>query len=384
MKEEKKCALPPLVLTSTLKSDAHSRRSRVIAPTGAVVRSLDPTATVLRRYDPKKFKPHPTSLARSARQPARPHTLPSLRQRVATGQAGQPQRQEGLNPHRCVPGIAGKVQASVQSTRGKIVVSRLTYDEQIGHGTFGAVYKGTYEEFPVAVKVAKDKGNAELQREARCLRWLKHPNIVTFLGALQSAEGRLLIVLTLLDGGTLQQYISKKQQLPNDLFAFLYDISSALEYVHRHGIVHGDVKGNNVLLDTRRQRAVLADFGTAREDGEQQRCLQGLTHRCLNPDDTAGMADGGRFTYHYGQDVYAFAILALACFNKGNAYAGLFGLLNLTDPSLNRHLKPADSLPPPIRPLIKSGYAVLSQCTESARRPTMREMSATFKTLVCH
>lgn len=99
--------------------------------------------------------------------------------------------------------------------------------------------------------------------EARLLAQLNHPNIVRVTDAF-TALGTAYYVMEQIDGGELYKESPEPKDITEQwLHPVLVDILQALEYVHSCGLMHRDIKPNNILLD-RNQRAILIDFGTAR------------------------------------------------------------------------------------------------------------------------
>ena len=117
----------------------------------------------------------------------------------------------------------------------------------------------------VAIKVARDTDGADaLRREIQVLRGLRHPHIVELIEA--TANGHAWMV-TPLAPTTLEAAIASGAVFDVDEIAgVIVAISSALSTVHRHRLVHGDVKPSNILLDAD-GRPVLADFGSAHPTG---------------------------------------------------------------------------------------------------------------------
>jgi eukaryotic-like serine/threonine-protein kinase len=120
----------------------------------------------------------------------------------------------------------------------------------------------------VAVKIlreqyASDRGFlARFQREARAAASLSHPNIVAVYDV-GSEDGTQYIVMELVPGRTLKEMIDEQAPLPAARIVDLgRQICDALEYAHRYGIVHRDVKPHNILV-TRDGRVKIADFGIA-------------------------------------------------------------------------------------------------------------------------
>jgi eukaryotic-like serine/threonine-protein kinase len=151
--------------------------------------------------------------------------------------------------------------------------------EQVGRGSMGIVYKGhdPFADRDVAVKVAlsdslNDKESGERYRkmffnEAHTAGTLKHPNIVEILdaGVEESDDGdHCYIVMELIEGGeTLKSHCNAKNLLPLELVVeIVFKCAKALDYAHRNGVVHRDIKPTNILL-TKDQDVKIADFSIA-------------------------------------------------------------------------------------------------------------------------
>ncbi|MGY1773218.1 protein kinase domain-containing protein [Blastococcus sp. SYSU D00813] len=143
---------------------------------------------------------------------------------------------------------------------------------EIGRGGFGVVYRARDERFDrdVALKVIRDAGLsdevlARFARECRSLGALSgHPNIVSIHDAGQTADGELYLVMEYLPGGSLAERTAADGPAePRDVVAWGAALAGALETAHRSGIVHRDVKPENVLFSTF-GAPKLVDFGIAR------------------------------------------------------------------------------------------------------------------------
>jgi serine/threonine protein kinase len=108
------------------------------------------------------------------------------------------------------------------------------------------------------------------QREAQLAGRLRHPNIVQLYdyGTIRSGHSHVThySVIEYIDGGSLRQLLEKQHQLPlNEAATIFRQIAAALDYAHGHGIVHRDVSPGNVLIEQESGRALLCDFGIARD-----------------------------------------------------------------------------------------------------------------------
>ncbi len=190
--------------------------------------------------------------------------------------------------------------------------------EKIGAGGMGAVYKayqpslGRY----VAIKVlppqtAGDPSFSErFAQEARAVGKLRHPNIVTAFDFTQQDDIAYL-VSDYIDGGTLADQLGTP--LPLDYaMGILGPIAAALDYAHARGIVHRDIKPQNVLM-TREGTPVLTDFGLAKIVGPgsgmtQAGSLMG-TADYMAPELAGGAESAGPAADQYALGIIAYQIL---------------------------------------------------------------------------
>ena len=135
--------------------------------------------------------------------------------------------------------------------------------EHVGSGGFADVWKAKDElvDTIVALKIytrLDKEGISELAKEYKEMRGIKHPNLLT--GNRFDASGNIpYLEMDYCDGGSLY---GKLGRLGNDeLRHVLRDIAGGLAYLHREGIVHQDIKPENILYDTKKNRYLLSDFG---------------------------------------------------------------------------------------------------------------------------
>ena len=147
---------------------------------------------------------------------------------------------------------------------------QLKRSEELGHGGWGYVVKGTFRRKTVAVKcifsaIISEKNLDRVRREINTMALVRHPNLVLFIAAvLDNPEGPL-IVTELLDTDLRSAYENKSLTDKNKL-SILLDVALALNYLHTlpEPIIHRDVSSKNVLLERATWKAKLSDFGSAR------------------------------------------------------------------------------------------------------------------------
>lgn len=102
-----------------------------------------------------------------------------------------------------------------------------------------------------------------LRKEAQYLAKLDHPNIVRVHAWLES-EGEYYLVLQFVDGGSLADRVKTNRVLAwQDAARYIADVGEALVAAHKHGVVHRDIKPDNILWDATRDEAILTDFGVS-------------------------------------------------------------------------------------------------------------------------
>lgn len=150
----------------------------------------------------------------------------------------------------------------------------LEIQAMIGCGGMGAVYRARQPDLDrtVAVKILPQvTENAEVYeqrfiREARALAKLNHPNIVTVFD-FGKIQGLYYFVMEYVDGVTLRDAISGGKLTAKDALAIVSQLCDSLQFAHEEGIVHRDIKPDNILID-QRGRVKVADFGLAKLVGQ--------------------------------------------------------------------------------------------------------------------
>jgi len=182
---------------------------------------------------------------------------------------------------------------------GEVIAERYEVLELVGTGGMSSVYKSHDRllERDVALKVLHphfgddDEYVERFRREARAVAQLSHPNIVTVIDR-GEADGHQFIVFELIDGENLKELVDRTGPLPARRAVDLaIAIADALSFAHEHGIVHRDVKPQNVLLNAEGE-AKVTDFGIARsldvEHGVTQTGTVLGTSNYLSPEQASG------------------------------------------------------------------------------------------------
>ena len=186
----------------------------------------------------------------------------------------------------------------------------------IGRGGMGAVYLGRERLLDrlVAIKVlphesaGTEDARERFLREARTAARLTHPNVVP-LYSFGEAGSTLFYIMGYVEGESLEQRLRRDGRLSFDLARrILADLADALQHAHGLGIVHRDIKPDNVLLERGTDRPVLTDFGIARQQVAGNTITQtGVvvgTPSYMSPEQAAGERDiDGR------SDIYSLGVM---------------------------------------------------------------------------
>ena len=153
------------------------------------------------------------------------------------------------------------------------VLGRYVVLDKLGEGGMGAVFSAHDQELDrkVALKVLtmndapqgqSSQGQARLLREAQSLAKLAHPNVVGLHDVL-SLDGRIVVVMELVEGQNLKSYLRARSRPQSEVLALFDAAGRGLSFAHQKGIVHRDFKPENVLVGVD-GRVRVADFGIAR------------------------------------------------------------------------------------------------------------------------
>ncbi len=151
--------------------------------------------------------------------------------------------------------------------------SSYTLEGEIGRGGMGVVYNARDERLKrrVAVKVLppdlafREEIRTRFLREAETAARLSHPHIVPIYSVGESPDGLVYFVMAYVDGEPLSAKLKRRGRLPPDeARRIMIETADALGAAHGVGIIHRDVKPDNILLEGSRGRVVVTDFGIAK------------------------------------------------------------------------------------------------------------------------
>lgn len=208
---------------------------------------------------------------------------------------------------------------------GKILDDRYEIIELIGSGGMANVYKALCHRLNRydAVKIMRDEtaANTELRRrfraESQAVAMLSHPNIVSVYDVSHSDDVEY-IVMELIDGITLKQYLQKKSVLdPAEVLDFTIQTAKALEHAHSKGIIHRDIKPQNIML-LKDGMIKVADFGIASLENtveENNGETVGSVHY-IAPEQARGEAPDAR------SDIYSLGIVMYEMLTGRLPYVG--------------------------------------------------------------
>src|SRR6266545_1953759 len=222
--------------------------------------------------------------------------------------------------------------------------------EELGRGGMALVYraKDRHLEREVAIKVlpfslAFDSEFVErFQREARTAAQLEHPSIIAIYRVGRS--GRVIyFVMKFLRGGSLSTVLGERKKLtPPEIRRLLHEAGSALGYAAQRGIVHRDIKPDNIMFDEFGQ-CVLTDFGIAKAASGQKLTGTGMsigTPHYMSPEQARAQSIDGR------SDIYSLGVVAYQCLTGTVPYDGedsfSIGYKHITEPIPMPHLPTAD------------------------------------------
>jgi serine/threonine protein kinase len=189
--------------------------------------------------------------------------------------------------------------------------------EAIAEGGFGVTYKGehTLTKDPVCIKHCSQVSaahDAVLIQETKAIWDLRHYAIPVMRDLHRLDDGSLALIMSYISGPTLEQIVEKVGKMDPETVAWISDrIFNALLYLHHHGVIHGDIKPQNVIIQPATHSVVLVDFGLAMvKPGVSTKSL-GYTPIFASPEQISGK------TLLPASDYYSAGMLMTYALNGG-------------------------------------------------------------------
>jgi serine/threonine protein kinase len=208
--------------------------------------------------------------------------------------------------------------AELRSHVERVLAATYELDREIGRGGMGIVYRARDKRLkrPVAIKLLppelafRSEIRSRFLKEAETAAQLSHPCIVPIY-SVDEKDGLVFFVMAFVDGDNLAKRIHDRGAInPTEVRRIVRDVAEALAYAHAHGVVHRDIKPDNILLDGPNGRPMVTDFGIARaiSDGDARLTATGIaigTPAFMSPEQSAGDRDlDGR------SDLYSLGVVA--------------------------------------------------------------------------
>lgn len=266
-------------------------------------------------------------------------------------------------------------------------------ESTIGAGGMGVVFRAldTKLNRPVAIKflsgdLADAAARRRFQREAQMASSLNHPHILTVYDA-GEFEGRQYLVTEFVDGGTLKDWYKRQPRSCEDVVELLIGVADGLAAAHDAGILHRDIKPDNILV-TGSGYAKLADFGLAKLElspasGSATRTLtdvqtrQGIvvgTIAYMSPEQASGQPLDAR------SDMFSFGVVLYEMLSGQRPFAGASNLELLQRVIDAKPAPLSDRVPEPLRAIVAKAL----QKDPANRFPSMRQFVGALRSAQRH
>jgi serine/threonine-protein kinase len=218
---------------------------------------------------------------------------------------------------------------------------------ELGRGGMGIVYKAIDEQQDklVAIKVLpadflEDRRKAQyLDHEFKIALELSHPNIIRFFKLIKfqmpgEKKKRGFLIMELVDGWNMRRHIKNQDLTMFQAIELLSLVCTGLEYIHHHGIVHGDMKPENILISSE-GTVKIADFGLSKANSMFQLSREKLrgTKRYMAPEQLTRKKVDAR------TDIYSLGVSSYELFTGVSPYTGK-SAEEIIHEIVNRRVKP--------------------------------------------
>ncbi len=256
------------------------------------------------------------------------------------------------------------------------LAGRYSIERELGRGGMGVVYLAheVHLDRPVAIKLlpparAADPGLRErFLREARLAAKLSHPNIIP-IHAVDDAGGFVYYVMAYVEGETLAERVRTRGPLPgSEGTRVMRDVAWALAHAHAQGLVHRDVKPDNIMLEAGTGRVLVTDFGIAAVVAEGAGDGVSGTPEFMSPEQALGQPLDGR------SDLYGLGATAFYAFTGRLVFEGK----TPTEVLAKQVTEPAPALASMGIPVSRKLAVLVDRCLakDPAQRPATAEALA--------
>jgi predicted Ser/Thr protein kinase len=216
--------------------------------------------------------------------------------------------------------VASSADSELRAHVERVLTAHYELDTEIGRGGMGIVYRARDRRLKrqIAIKVLppelafRGEIRSRFLREAETAASLNHPNIVDIY-TVDELEGLVFFVMAYISGDNLAKRLHEQGVLGVDeTRRIIREVADALAYAHERGVVHRDIKPDNIILDAESGRSMVTDFGIARavtEGGDSRLTATGMaigTPAYMSPEQAAGerQIDGRSDLYSLGVVAY--------------------------------------------------------------------------------
>ena len=236
------------------------------------------------------------------------------------------------------------------------LTGRYTIERELGRGGMATVYlaRDLRHERLVALKVLRSDLGAALGperfiREIKLVAGLQHPHILSVYDSGATPTGQLWFTMPFVEGESLRDRVRRVKQLPiEDALRVTREVAYALDYAHQHGVIHRDIKPDNILLSPQGE-ALLADFGIARAPATESSVTGALTltgvavgtPHYMSPEQAAGERDVTPQTDIYSLGVVCYEMLTGEPPFTGVTTQAVIAKMMSSDPPSIRIARPA-------------------------------------------
>ncbi|HEV2199928.1 MAG TPA: serine/threonine-protein kinase [Bryobacteraceae bacterium] len=223
-------------------------------------------------------------------------------------------------------------------------------EKLVARSGMASIYKATdmRSGHPVAIKIPHPEMEADVvlferfQREAEIGQKLDHPGVMKVYG--DERRSGLYMVMEWLDGTLLRHILRERKQFPPErAVKMAVEILDALDYIHHNGVVHRDMKPENIMVD-KDDHIKLIDFGIAGKEGSRRLTFAKLSHVMgtpdyISPEQVKGKRGDGR------SDIYAVGVMLYEMLSGKTPFSGPNPFAIMNDRLLNNPVPPREANP---------------------------------------